>query len=142
LQRVIRGFIARARVRRMRQEELELLGLRWATPNENSLHGRAQIKCKKEEEQLEKAKERRRLTRRRNEKLFEEAKVTITDRLRLIEAPEMAERFKFQLRTWMLDVKETTGKLPKLIPKADQGGSKFLICPNQLSEEVLNSSQL
>jgi hypothetical protein len=119
----------------MRQEELELLGLCWTYPNEHSLQGRAQLKCKREEVELEKARERMRLTRRRNEKLFEEAKVIITNRLRLLEAPDMAEKFKFQIRSWLLDVKESSGKLPD-IPKAEFGGSKFVICPSALSNEV------
>lgn len=123
-------------MRRQREEELELLGIRWTTPNESSLRGRAQLKCLRNEEELERAKERRRVTRRRNQKLFEEAQITILNRLRLIEAPDMAEEFKFQLRTWMLDIKETTGKLPSQIPKAEFGGSRFFICPDQLSDEV------
>lgn len=47
----------------------------------------------------------------------------------------MAEAFKFQARSWMLDVKERTGKLPD-VPKAEFGGSRFFICPDQLSDEV------
>ncbi|CAG7723536.1 unnamed protein product, partial [Allacma fusca] len=55
---------------------------------------------------------------------FIEAEITIEARLRSLEAPEMAERMKWQIRTWALDVKEKTGKIPE-IPKAEHGGSKF-----------------
>lgn len=139
IQKLVRGFLARTRVKRMRDEELELLGLRFSTPGDQSSADRAHIKCTKIAEDLEKAKERRRQARRRNQTIYEEARVAIQQRLQLLEAPEMAERFKYQLRTWMLDVKEKTGKLPAMIPKAEAGGSRFFICPNQLSDEVHTS---
>lgn len=88
IQKIVRGFLARSLVRRLREEELELLGLKWTTPNEFSLRGKIQLKCLKDRERLEGFEERRRNMRRQNQKAFEEAQVTILNRLRLLEAPE------------------------------------------------------
>jgi hypothetical protein len=82
------------------------------------------------------AAERRRKLRRRYQKNFEEAEAMLESRIRLLEAPEMAERMKYQLRTWMLHVKEKKGKLPE-IPKKDFGGSRLLFCPRTLPPEIL-----
>ena len=120
----------------MREQELELLGLKPPKPGVESAASIAGKICSSNEKEVEKAKERRRQARRRNQKVYEQAQEAIEQRLELLEAPEMEERFKFQIRTWMLDVKERTGKLPALIPKPEAGGTRYFICPNQLSPEV------
>jgi chromatin segregation and condensation protein Rec8/ScpA/Scc1 (kleisin family) len=122
-------------VRIRRNEELDLLGMRWIVDQDDNSRGVHRLKCKKDHDVLDNFKEWRRVTRRRNQTLYEDAQVTIFNRLKTLEAPEMAERFKYQLRNWILQVKEQTGKLPD-IPKANVGGSRFFICPNQLSDEV------
>jgi len=119
----------------MRDNELEFLGVKWSALGEESPNAILAKKCEKIKEKLGEADERRRKIRRRFQKEYEEAKVLIQKRLKILEGPQMAELFKYQLRTWMLDVKETKGKFPD-IPKAEWGGSRFEICPTSLPEEV------
>lgn len=141
IQKVIRGFLARNRVKEIRNQEMEFLGIRPTAKNFSTefsfdyFYRFTNSKCKQNAEDLESLKESKRVLRRIKKKQYEEDKITIEEKLRKIEGPDIAERFKYQIRQWYLNEKETKGKVPS-IPKADVGGSQMMICPESLSEEV------
>lgn len=100
---------------------MQFLGLMWSPSVKGDEKWLPAEHIKEMEAEIEKNAEKRRRTRRRYQKNYEEADEMIESRLRLLEAPEMAERMKFQIRTWALQIKEKEGVLPK-IPKPALGG--------------------
>lgn len=147
IQKLVRGFLARRRVKKLRNEELEFLGIRPTDTNYSTdfsydfFYRFKNDKCKDNATELERLQESRRELRRLMQKQYEEDQVTIYERLHKIEGPDMAERFKYQIRSWYMNVKEEDGKLPA-IPKADVGGSRMMICPETLPEEVQEKGRM
>jgi len=137
IQKLVRGFLARKRVNRIRLNEATFLGLIWG--GDTVIAGwdeKCRQTCNSNHDRLEFLMERRRRYRRTMEDLYQKSRITTENRIRTFEAPEMAERLSYQLRKWMLNVKEKTGKLPE-IPKADHGGISLLVCPSKLPPDVL-----
>lgn len=125
----------------MREEELELLGLKWTMPSNRSLRGFEKLKMVRNAKELERAEEFRRQIRREHQKMFEEAKVAILHRLRFTEAPQMAEDLKHAMRSYMLEMKETMGKFPEM-PKTEFIAGKFSICPVEFKDEVITTNEV
>lgn len=133
---MIRGFLARRRVAKLRERELIFLGIYPGPLGPNDERMKALKLYQEHCEEVDEQKERRRKIQRMYQKNYETAMALIKSKVKLLEAAEMAERMKFQIKKWVLDVKETKGKIPDL-PKPEFGGSRLIFCPNTLPPEVL-----
>ena len=95
IQRLWRGFITRKKAALMREEEFMFLGME-PTPLPKDAKQLPQYQAKKTEE-------RRREIVKHNEKEYQQALVTIKERLRQTEGPDMKERMINQIRQWFLE---------------------------------------
>jgi hypothetical protein len=126
VQKLWRGYITRKKVVHWRQEEFMFLGME-PTPLPKDLKQLPQYQAKKTEE-------RRRDIVKHNEKEFQQALVSIKDKLRQTEGPDVKERMINQIRQWFLECRDVTGKFPDY-PDEDEGGSA-LIFKNKTVKEL------
>ncbi|EDV25409.1 uncharacterized protein TRIADDRAFT_24164, partial [Trichoplax adhaerens] len=104
LQKLWRGYYQRKRAREQREQELIFLGMN--TP---------QALAKKTEAQ-------RRIVQDEYEREYQQAQVTIKDKLRKTEGPDMKERMQDQIRQWFIECRDRDGKFPDF-PMEEEGGS-------------------
>lgn len=95
IQRFWRGFITRKKVSQWRHEEFMFLGME-PTPIPKEPKQTPQYQQRKTEE-------RRREIVKHNEKEFQQALVSIKERLRNTEGPDIKERMISQIRQWFLE---------------------------------------
>ena len=95
IQKQWRGFITRKKTSYWRQEEFMFLGME-PTPIPKDTKQLPQYQAKKTEE-------RRREIVKHNEKEFQQALITIKDKLRQKEGPDVKERMINQIRQWFLE---------------------------------------
>ena len=95
IQRLWRGYITRKKAAQMREEEFMFLGME-PTPSPKDLKQLPQYQAKKTED-------RRREIVKHNEKEFQQALVSIKEKLRQTEGPDIRERMISQIRQWFLE---------------------------------------
>lgn len=95
IQRYWRGFITRKKADQWRHEEFMFLGME-PTPFSKDVKQTPQYHQRKTED-------RRRDIVKHNEKEFQQALVSIKERLRTTEGPDMKERMISQIRQWFLE---------------------------------------
>lgn len=95
IQKHWRGFITRKKVVHWRQEEFMFLGME-PTPLPKDLKQLPQYQARRTED------DRRKIIK-HNEKEFQQALVTIKDKLRATEGPDIRERMISQIRQWFLE---------------------------------------
>ena len=95
IQRHWRGFITRKKAQQWRTEEFMFLGME-PTPLPKEAKQLPQYQAKKTEE-------RRRDIVQHNEKDFQQALITIKEKLRQSEGPDIKERMISQIRQWFLE---------------------------------------
>ena len=95
IQRHWRGFITRKKAQQWRTEEFMFLGME-PTPLPKDLKQLPQYQARKTEE-------RRREIVKHNEKEFQQGLVTIKEKLRQTEGPDIKERMISQIRQWFLE---------------------------------------
>lgn len=95
IQRLYRGFITRKKAVNWREEEHMFLGME-PTPLPKDLKQQPQYQAKRTEE-------KRREIVKHNEKEYQQALVSIKDRVRQTEGPDMKEQMISQIRQWFLE---------------------------------------
>ena len=95
IQRRWRGYITRKKAASMREEEFMFLGME-PTPLPKDLKQLPQYAAKKTEE-------RRREIVKHNEKEYQQGLVSIKEKIRQAEGPDMKERMISQIRQWFLE---------------------------------------
>ncbi|XP_032521307.2 IQ and AAA domain-containing protein 1-like [Danaus plexippus] len=114
IQRVWRGFIARRATRRRKQEEQLLIGMQLPPYIESKAMERA-----------EQVKQSRRDRQKELEKEFQDALEKTEERIKVKHGAKINERISDELRRWILEYYERTGKLPEL-PSEEGGGSRAM----------------
>lgn len=130
IQRRWRGYITRKKAASMREEEFMFLGME-PTPLPKDLKQLPQYGAKKTEE-------RRREIVKHNEKEYQQGLVSIKEKIRQAEGPDMKERMINQIRQWFLECRDVTGKFPDY-PDEDEGGSAMIFknkTVTELEEEI------
>lgn len=125
IQRHWRGFITRKKAQQWRTEEFMFLGME-PTPLPKDAKQLPQYQAKKTEE-------RRRDIVQHNEKDFQQALITIKEKLRQSEGPDIKERMISQIRQWFLECRDVTGKFPDF-PDEDEGGSSLIFKNKTVTE--------
>uniref|UniRef100_A0A667W7X3 Zgc:153738 n=1 Tax=Myripristis murdjan TaxID=586833 RepID=A0A667W7X3_9TELE len=103
IQRVWRGYIQRKRTKRAREEELIFLGM------VSQMANKVCTRTKQEE----------------YEEDYQKSIVAITNKLRVVEGPEMMETMKEQIRQWFIECHDATGSFPDY-PDEEEGGSALI----------------
>nr|XP_015209578.1 PREDICTED: IQ and AAA domain-containing protein 1-like isoform X3 [Lepisosteus oculatus] len=73
-----------------------------------------------------------------HEEEFQKTRITIKDKLRDVEGPDMKETMKDQIRQWFIECHDATGSFPDY-PEDEDGGSALIFAektPQQLIEEL------
>merc|ERR1711879_778122 len=82
--------------------------------------------------------EERRRTQDVHEQEFQQALVTIKDKIFETEGPDMKETMMDQIRQWFIECRDATGKFPEF-PDEDDGGSAAIFkekSPEELEKEL------
>lgn len=120
------------RVTRLREDELMWLGM---------AHPPAPIKQKNAPQTIAaKVENHRRLVQDAHEQDFQQALVTVKEKVLEREGPAMREVMQDQIRQWFIECRDATGKFPDL-PDADEGGSAAVFKPRDpalLARELAN----
>eukprot|EP00111_Clytia_hemisphaerica_P004244 TCONS_00012119-protein len=124
IQKIWKGFMARKKTKVMREEELIFVGMKPAPPVNYK-----DTPMYKADQQMEK----RRIIQQENEREYQKALVTIKEKLREVEGPEMRERLQDQIRQWFIECRDATGKFPEY-PAEDEGGSSAIFTPKDPAE--------
>ncbi|XP_063367172.1 dynein regulatory complex protein 11 [Cydia amplana] len=114
IQRVWRGFIARRATKKRKQEEMLLIGMELPPYAES-------VAIKKSEE----IKEYRRKLQKEREKEYQKALVTIEEQLRKQHGVRLNEQIGAELRRYISEYFERTGRFPDL-PSEESGGSRAM----------------
>jgi hypothetical protein len=109
----------------MREEEFMFLGME-PTPLPKDLKQLPQYAAKKTEE-------RRRDIVKHNEKEYQQGLVSIKEKIRQSEGPDMKEQMISQIRQWFLECRDVTGKFPEY-PDEDEGGSALIFKNKSVTE--------
>lgn len=125
VQRRWRGYITRKKAIAMREEEFMFLGME-PTPLPKDLKQLPQYGAKKTED-------RRRDIVKHNEKEYQQGLVSIKEKIRQAEGPDMKERMISQIRQWFLECRDVTGKFPDY-PDEDEGGSAMIFKNKSVTE--------
>ena len=125
VQRHWRGYITRKKATQMREEEFMFLGME-PTPLPKDFKQLPQYAARKTEE-------RRREIVKHNEKEYQQALVSIKEKVRVSEGPDIKERMISQIRQWFLECRDVTGKFPDY-PDEDEGGSALIFKNKSVAE--------
>lgn len=132
--------MARHRVKRIRVKEMEFLGIRPTIRNytedfdKDYFYRINHSRCKDNELALNRYKEEKRKLRKVRQRQFEDAQVMIYQKLHTLEGPDLAESIKSKIRTWMLNVREETGKFPD-VPTGDIDESALVVCSEKIADD-------
>lgn len=113
IQKVWKGYSTRKSTIKMREEELIFVGMK-AGP-EKEYEARPMYHA-------DKVKDQRRVTQHEHEREYRKALVSIKEKLREVEGPEMRENMQDQIRQWFIECRDATGKFPEY-PSEEEGGS-------------------
>nr|CAB3255453.1 IQ and AAA domain-containing protein 1-like [Phallusia mammillata] len=132
IQKVWKGFVQRKITRREREEEMIFIGM---VPT-------AEVKTKKVQPQMlaKKTEVDRRVTQEDNEVEYQQALVTVKEKIRQVEGPDMKEMMQDQIRQWFIECRDATGKFPDY-PDEEDGGSAILFkekTPEEIEAELKN----
>ena len=130
IQKHWKGYIVRKKAEAWRKEEFMFLGME-PTPLPKDLKQLPQYQSKKTEE-------RRRDLTKHNEVEYQQALITIKEKLKQTDGPDIKERMQNQIRQWFLECRDITGKFPDY-PDEDEGGSAMIFknkSVKELEEEV------
>jgi IQ and AAA domain-containing protein len=125
IQKYWRGYLTRKRAVAWREEEFMFLGME-PTPMPKDKRLLPQYQSKETEER------RRKLTK-HNEQDYQQALITIKEKLRQSEGPDIKERMQNQIRQWFLECRDVTGKFPDY-PDEDEGGSGMIFKNKSIKE--------
>merc|ERR1712176_941299 len=106
------GYSTRVLAQKQREEEMIFIGM-VAPPTGNKPD--PQELCKKTEHN-------RRITQEQHEIEYQQALVSIKDKLRETDGPDMKETMQDQIRQWFIECRDATGKFPDY-PTEEEGGS-------------------
>lgn len=130
IQKVWKGFFQRRKTRKEREDEMIFIGMA-PPPQPPSVKNTPQALAGKTEQQ-------RRVTQKMHENEYQQALVTIKDKIRETEGPDMKETMMDQIRQWFIECRDTTGKFPEY-PDDDDGGSAAIFKqkdPAELENEL------
>ncbi|KAG7297756.1 hypothetical protein JYU34_018480, partial [Plutella xylostella] len=128
IQRVWRGFIARRETKKRKQQEMLLIGMEMPVYKESE----AIIKA-------DEVKEYRRNLQAERKREFEEALSSIEKILKCQHDARINEQIGDELRRWIWEYYERTGKLPELPPE-ESGGSRAMFSRQGTQSEISKSS--
>ncbi|XP_063717919.1 uncharacterized protein LOC134845018 [Symsagittifera roscoffensis] len=100
---VWKGFAARKRVRKEREEEMMFIHMvpAPAPPYKNT----AKYASLKNED-------KRRTTQETNEQEYQNARISVKQKIREVEGPDMKETLQESIREWFIETRDATGKFP------------------------------
>ncbi|XP_077079719.1 dynein regulatory complex protein 11-like isoform X3 [Siphateles boraxobius] len=129
IQKVWRGFVQRKMTKRLREEEMILLGMamdpKLSYPSQNELAAQNN-------------KANRRTRQEEHEDDYQKSIGSVIYQLRDVEGPEMKETMKDQIRQWFIECRDATGSFPDY-PEEEYGGSALIFAektPEELAEEL------
>uniref|UniRef100_F6V6L4 Uncharacterized protein n=1 Tax=Ciona intestinalis TaxID=7719 RepID=F6V6L4_CIOIN len=130
IQKIWKGFVQRKVTRREREEEMVFIGM---VPGK-------EVKTKKITPQAfaEKTEADRHITQEENEVEYQQALVTIKEKIRQVEGPDIKETMQDQIRQWFIECRDATGKFPDY-PDEEDGGSALLFrekTPEEVEAEL------
>ncbi|XP_071399760.1 dynein regulatory complex protein 11 [Centroberyx affinis] len=129
IQKVWRGYIQRKKTKRARDEEMIFLGMAMEPKHQQPCPAATTAQA---------TKARTRTKQEEHEEDFQRSIVTITNKLRDVEGPDMSETMKDQIRQWFVECHDATGSFPDY-PDEEDGGSALIFAektPQQLMEEI------
>ncbi|XP_063057574.1 dynein regulatory complex protein 11 [Engraulis encrasicolus] len=129
IQKVWKGFVQRKKTKREREEEMIFLGMAMASEGTDPLSFAVSVYGNRAQ---------RRQKQSQHEEDYQKAIVTITDKLRDLEGPDIKETMKEQIRQWFIECHDATGSFPDY-PEVEEGGSALIFAektPQQLMEEL------
>jgi len=129
IQKLWKGVMARKRTNEEREREMIFIGM---TPPP-----RLEVQFSPESLVLKAEAERRRVQE-MNEVEYQQALVSIKDKLKQVEGPDMKETMMDQIRQWFLECRDALGKFPDY-PDEEDGGSLLIFKekdPKELEKEL------
>ncbi|XP_044182545.1 dynein regulatory complex protein 11-like [Acropora millepora] len=114
IQKVWKGFSQRRRTKKMREEELIFVGMSSASGPQDWKDTPMYTAGKTEEH--------RRVVQEEHEREYQQSLVSVKEKIREIEGPDMKENMQDQIRQWFIECRDKTGKFPDY-PDDDEGGS-------------------
>ncbi|XP_067647279.1 dynein regulatory complex protein 11 [Eurosta solidaginis] len=132
IQKVWRGHTARRVTRRRKQDEMILIGM--VPPTAAMLKKRAE-----KEEKLKQIFERRYATQAAYKDMLEASLTAVREEIKCKQGATITEDIADELRAWIKDCYEKTGKLPEF-PSEEQGGSLHIFSRPGTESELSRSS--
>ncbi|XP_061393695.1 dynein regulatory complex protein 11-like [Musca vetustissima] len=132
IQKMWRGHTDRRKTRRRKLDEMILIGM--VPPPPSVLKARAE-----KVEKLNEIYERRYATQEAFQQHYESTLELVREEIRTKHGPNMTEDIADEIRAWIKDCYEKTGKLPEF-PTEDQGGSLHIFSRPGTESEVSRSS--
>nr|XP_023688535.1 IQ and AAA domain-containing protein 1 [Paramormyrops kingsleyae] len=129
IQKVWRGFLQRKKIKEEREDELIFLGMNFG-PDHFQLN--PSILAAQENQASRQKKQDD------YEEDFQKSIMSIIEKLRDMEGPDLKESMKEQIRQWFIECHDATGTFPDY-PEEEDGGSALIFAektPQQLLEEV------
>merc|ERR1739848_621570 len=113
IQKIWKGFYQRKQTVKMRDEEFQFIGMKPSqdVPYKETVMYKA-----------DRIMDQRRTVQQDNEREYKKTLVTVKEKLREVEGPEMREGMQDQVRQWFIESRDATGKFPEF-PTEDEGGS-------------------
>lgn len=140
MQRMVRGHLARIHVRRLRSTEMKFLGMKRYEEGEGGDHTLNESNTQTDHDlspllsnpiQLANRNHARRHDLgNQHEQAYQEALVSIKERLMLVEGPEFRETLQDEFRQWYMDIKRQTGKFPDFPDMEEWSKPQFSFAPN------------
>ncbi|KAK3595612.1 hypothetical protein CHS0354_009573 [Potamilus streckersoni] len=130
IQKIWKGFFQRRKTKKERDDELIFIGMA-PPPHPPVMKNTPQALAVKTEQE-------RRVTQKIHENEYQQAIVTIKDKIRDGEGPDLKEMMMDQIRQWFIECRDATGKFPEF-PDADNGGSAIIFKqkdPAKLEQEL------
>ncbi|XP_039272100.1 dynein regulatory complex protein 11-like isoform X2 [Styela clava] len=126
IQKIWKGFVRRKLTRKQREEEMIFIGM---VPTKESRPKKFLPQTLAENTEMA-----RRVTQDEYEVEYQQALVTVKEKIREVEGPDMKERMQDQIRQWFIECRDATGKFPDY-PDEEDGGSALLF-KEKTPEEV------
>ncbi|KAG7205430.1 hypothetical protein KM043_007423 [Ampulex compressa] len=130
IQKLWRGYITRRKIRKRRLEEMLLIGM--LQPSQET-----SASAKQDERIKEDRREKQAEFRERYECLMRETK----EQIRVEKSAVMKENIRIEIRNWINEYFQQTGKIPDL-PSAESGGSRILFSRQGTESTISKSTAL
>ncbi|PAA67765.1 hypothetical protein BOX15_Mlig006146g1 [Macrostomum lignano] len=117
IQKLWRGVMIRRKVTRLRDDEFVWLGMNPPAQFLTAKKSTAQVHALK-------VQDMRRVTQSMHRQEYDQALVTIKEKLRETEGPDMKETMQDQIRQWFLECRDATGKFPDY-PDGEEGSAEL-----------------